>query len=68
MAVAPNPQWLTLALAFLNPYDDAPVIAALKKTLAMPTGMALIWWGRSDKFRKYREGKTAYPKDRPTGH
>jgi hypothetical protein len=43
MAVAPNPRWLTLALAFLNPYDDAPVIAALKKTLAMPTGMA--WFG-----------------------
>jgi len=37
MAVAANPRWLTLALAFLNPCDDAPVIAALKKTLAMPT-------------------------------
>ena len=67
MAVAPNPRWLTLALAFLNPYDDAPVTAALKKTLAMPTGMGMDLVGRSDRFRKYREGKTAYPKDRRTG-
>ena len=43
MAVAPNPRWLTLALAFLNAYDDASVIAALK-TLATPTGTAWIWW------------------------
>jgi hypothetical protein len=42
MAVAPNPRWLTLALAFLNAYDDASVIAALK-TLATPTGTAWIW-------------------------
>lgn len=45
MAVAPNPRWLNLALAFLNAYDAAPVIAALKKKLAMPTGVAWIWWG-----------------------
>ena len=50
MAVAPNPRWLTLALAFLNAYDDAPVTAALKKTLAMPTGMAWIWWGVRTSF------------------
>src|SRR5437773_2245423 len=50
MAVAPNPRWLTLALAFLNAYDNAPVIAALKKALAMPTGMAWIWWGVRTSF------------------
>jgi hypothetical protein len=68
MAVAPNPRWLTLALAFLNTYDDASVIAALKKTLAMPTGMAWIWWGVRTSFAKSRERKTAYPKDRRSGH
>ena len=51
---APNPRWLTLALAFLNAYDDAPVIAALKKTLAMPDRHSMDLVGRSDKFRKSR--------------
>ena len=50
MAVAPNPRWLTLALAFLSAYDNAPVIAALRKALAMPTGMAWIWWGVRTSF------------------
>jgi hypothetical protein len=50
MAVAPNPRWLTLALAFLDAYDDALVTAALKKTLAMPRGMAWIWWGVRTSF------------------
>ena len=50
MAVAPNPRWLTLALAFLNAYNNAKVIAALKKALAMPTGMAWIWWGVRTSF------------------
>jgi len=50
MAIAPNPRWLTLALAFLNAYDNAKVIAALKKALAMPTGMAWIWWGVRTSF------------------
>jgi hypothetical protein len=30
MAVAPNRQWLTCVLAFLNAYDNAPVIVHLK--------------------------------------
>jgi hypothetical protein len=50
MAMAPNPRWLTLALAFLNAYDDAAVIAELKKQLALPTGMAWIWWGVRTSF------------------
>jgi hypothetical protein len=44
MAVAPNPQWLGLALAFLKAYDDASVIEELKNQLAVPTGIAWIWW------------------------
>ena len=50
MAVAPNPQWLTLALAFLNAYDNAPVIAELKHELALPKGMAWVWWGVRTSF------------------
>ena len=45
LALAPNRKWLTLVLAFLNAYDDAPVIAHLKNQLAVPLGMAWIWWG-----------------------
>lgn len=50
LAVAPNPQWLTLALAFLNAYGALPVIAQLKNELALPTGMAWIWWGVRTSF------------------
>ena len=67
MAVAPNPRWFTLALAFINAYDNAPVIAALKKTLGDADGHGMDLMGRSDKFRKSRQGKTASPKDRRRG-
>lgn len=50
LAVAPNPQWLALALAFLNAYDNPQVLAQLKKELAVPTGMAWIWWGVRTSF------------------
>ena len=50
MSVAPNPQWLNLALAFLNAYDNASVIAELKHQLSIPTGMAWIWWGVRTSF------------------
>ena len=50
LAVAPDPEWLALALAFLNAYDNAPVLAHLKKELAVPTGMAWIWWGVRTSF------------------
>jgi hypothetical protein len=50
LAVAPHPQWLALALAFLNAYDNAPVLAQLKKELALPTGMGWIWWGVRTSF------------------
>jgi hypothetical protein len=52
IAVAPNAQWLTLALAFLNAYDNAPVIAQLKQELALPKGMAWIWWGVRTSFSR----------------
>jgi hypothetical protein len=50
LALAPNRQWLPLVLAFLNAYDNAPVIAQLKNQLAVPTGMAWIWWGVRTSF------------------
>jgi hypothetical protein len=50
LALAPNRQWLTLVLAFLRAYDNAPVIAQLKDQLAVPTGMAWIWWGVRTSF------------------
>ena len=50
LAVAPNRQWLALTLAFLKEYDNAPVLAQLKKELALPTGRAWIWWGVRTSF------------------
>lgn len=50
LALAPNRQWLNLVLAFLNAYDNAPVIARLKDQLAVPAGLAWIWWGVRTSF------------------
>jgi hypothetical protein len=50
LALAPNRKWLSLVLAFLKAYDDAPVLADLKNQLAVPTGMAWIWWGVRTSF------------------
>jgi hypothetical protein len=50
IAVAANPQWLTLCLAFLNAYDDDAVISELQHQLALPSGMAWIWWGVRTSF------------------
>jgi tRNA A-37 threonylcarbamoyl transferase component Bud32 len=50
VAVAPNPQWLALSLAFLNAYDNAAVISELEHQLALPSGMAWIWWGVRTSF------------------
>jgi len=50
IAVAPNPQWLTLALAFLNAYGNTAVICELEDELALPNGMAWIWWGVRTSF------------------
>jgi hypothetical protein len=50
LALAPNRHWLNLVLAFLNAYDNAPVIARLKDQLAVPAGLAWIWWGVRTSF------------------
>ena len=50
LALAPNHQWLALTLAFLKAYDNAPVLAQLKKELALPKGIAWIWWGVRTSF------------------
>jgi hypothetical protein len=50
IAMAPNPQWLALALAFLNAYGDAAVLAELEDELALPSGVAWIWWGVRTSF------------------
>jgi len=50
IAVAPNPQWLTLSLSFLNAYGNTPVICELEDELSLPNGMAWIWWGVRTSF------------------
>src|SRR5437667_8452372 len=50
IAVARNPQWLTLALSFLNAYGNTAVICELEDELALPNGMAWIWWGLRTSF------------------
>jgi hypothetical protein len=45
IAVAPNRQWLPFALCFLDAYGDTGVIAELTNHLALPSGIAWIWWG-----------------------
>ena len=50
MAVAPNQEWLGLALAFLKAYDNASVIAELNNQLSVPKGIAWIWWGVRTSF------------------
>jgi hypothetical protein len=46
----PSQQWLPFALRFLNAYDNLDVIAELKNQLALPSGMAWIWWGVRTSF------------------
>src|SRR5882762_5049041 len=48
-----------LTLAFLNAYDNAPVITQLSRQLAPPSGMAWIWWGMRTSFANPAEDKTA---------
>jgi hypothetical protein len=50
IAAASGRQWLPLTLAFLNAYDNAPVIAQLSRQLAPSSGMAWIWWGVRTSF------------------
>lgn len=50
LAVVPSRQWLPFALYFLNAYGNQRVIAALEDELALPNGMAWIWWGVRTSF------------------
>src|SRR6266540_89507 len=52
LAIAPSRQWLPFALCFLNAHGDADVIAELKNQLAVPNGLAWIWWGVRTSFAK----------------
>jgi hypothetical protein len=49
-AIAPSQKWLPFALSFLNAYGDAAVITELTNHLALPNGMAWIWWGVRTSF------------------
>ena len=50
LAVAPHPQWLSLGLSFLNAYGKVAVISELEDQLALPSGIAWIWWGVRTSF------------------
>ena len=50
VAVAPSRRWLPFTLAFLNAYGDSVVLAELTNHLALPNGMAWIWWGVRTSF------------------
>ena len=52
LAIVPSRQWLPFALSVLNAYGDAEVIGELKNQLAIPSGMAWIWWGVRTSFAK----------------
>jgi hypothetical protein len=52
VAAARSRQWLPMALRFLNAYDDLDVISELEDQLALPSGMAWIWWGVRTSFAK----------------
>ncbi len=50
LSVMRSRQWLPFVLYFLNAYGDARVFAALEDQLALPNGMAWIWWGVRTSF------------------
>jgi hypothetical protein len=52
IAAARGRQWLPMALRFLNAYDNVDVISELEDQLALPNGMAWIWWGVRTSFAK----------------
>jgi hypothetical protein len=43
-------KWLPLTLTFLQEYGDGDIIAELRKRLALPGGLAWIWWGVRTNF------------------
>jgi len=44
--------WLPFAICFIKAYGDARVIAELKGRLAVPNGLARIWWEVRTNFAK----------------
>ena len=48
---------LPFALCFLNAYQDADVFAQLEKQLAVPSGLAWIWWGVRTSFKNAAKAK-----------
>ena len=50
IGVVPTRQWLPFTLYFLNAYENTRVITALENQLALPRGMAWIWWGVRTSF------------------
>jgi hypothetical protein len=52
LAIAPGRKWLPFALCFLNAHGDGDVIEELKNQLAVPNGLAWIWWGVRTSFVK----------------
>ena len=50
LAIVPTRQWLPFAVYFLNAYENARVLAALEDQLALPNGLAWIWWGVRTSF------------------
>lgn len=50
MAMASSRQWLPFSLSFLNSYGDPVVLAELTSHLALPNGIAWIWWGVRTSF------------------
>jgi hypothetical protein len=51
LAIIPSEQWLSFALCFLKAYQNADAIAQLEKQIAVPSGMAWIWWGVRTSFK-----------------
>jgi hypothetical protein len=50
LAIASSRQWLPFALCFPNTYGDPIVLAELTNPLALPNGIAWIWWGVRTSF------------------
>jgi hypothetical protein len=50
LAIASSRQWLSFALCFLDAYGDPIVISELTNHLALPNGIAWIWWGVRTSF------------------
>jgi tRNA A-37 threonylcarbamoyl transferase component Bud32 len=50
IAIASSQQWLPFSLSFLNAYGDPVVLTELTNHLALPSGIAWIWWGVRTSF------------------